>query len=240
MEEFFSTNEYAIMFTRLILAASLAGAIGIEREYKDHPAGFRTHLLVGLGACLVMLMAMFGFESYMEANPDVVAYDPSRLAAYVISGVGFLGAGTIIVQGVSVRGLTTAASIWVVAGIGLATGAGMYFAAILTTFIVLLSLFFLNRIDQLFKKPQRLEEVNVVLHEQEGKLHYIISELEHVGVAIVKIRAESQRRQEEGKNSYHIEIKRPDSVEPGIIYERLQKQDGVIETQITKPSRIKV
>ncbi|PSL41291.1 putative Mg2+ transporter-C (MgtC) family protein [Salsuginibacillus halophilus] len=230
---------YVVMLLRLLIAAGLAGAIGIEREYKHHPAGFRTHMLVGVGACLVMLMAMFGFESYLDQRPDEVAYDPSRLAAYVISGVGFLGAGTIIVQGVSVRGLTTAASIWVVAGIGLATGAGMYFAAGFTTVIVLMSLFFLNRIDGLFKSRERLDEIQLRVDRFQHTLHYAIRELEDMGVSVTKVKSQAHPT-ESDRTAYQIEVRRSTEVEQGLIYERLQNIDGVEETIITKPGRLQV
>lgn len=107
---------------RLVLALFLGGLIGFEREVSSHAAGLRTHILVCVGSALVMLLSMYGFSAFV--NEVNVRLDPSRLAAQVISGIGFLGAGTIIFNGRSITGLTTAASLWVVAGIGLAVGAG--------------------------------------------------------------------------------------------------------------------
>src|SRR5699024_9913846 len=122
----FIPDEAGLMTVRIIVATILCGLVGLEREVKGHPAGFRTHLLVGIGACMLMLLANYGFGACLEeAPPNTVRMDPSRIASYVVSGIGFLGAGTIIVQGVSVKGLTTAASIWVVAGIGLVIGDGL-------------------------------------------------------------------------------------------------------------------
>ena len=115
---------------RLLLAAFISGIIGIEREISNRPAGFRTHMLVTLGATLIMLISV-----------DVFAdSDPGRLAAQVVSGIGFLGAGTIMRTGNNIVGLTTAASLWVCAGIGLAIGAGYYVGAIATTVIILIIL----------------------------------------------------------------------------------------------------
>lgn len=125
------------MVLRLTLAFLLGGLIGFEREYKNRPAGLRTHVLVTLGSTLIMLISMYGFEGG----------DPARLAAQVVSGIGFLGAGTIMRDGVGVRGLTTAASIWVCGGIGLALGNGYYGGAIATTIIVLLSLVLLGFLE---------------------------------------------------------------------------------------------
>nr|WP_050901091.1 MgtC/SapB family protein [Lentibacillus jeotgali] len=143
---------------RILIALILSGVIGFERELKNHSAGFRTHILVGVGACLMMLLSLYGFETLIDAY-DNIRFDPTRIPSYVISGIGFLGAGTIIVNGMTIRGLTTAASIWTVAGLGLVVGAGMYGAAVFTTFIILLSLIFLNNFEKLFRKekPYQIE-----------------------------------------------------------------------------------
>jgi putative Mg2+ transporter-C (MgtC) family protein len=127
---------------RLGVAAVLGGAIGVERELREREAGLRTHLLVALGAALFTVVSAFGFADVLrESDPRVLTrLDPSRIAAQVVSGIGFLGAGAIIRQGLSVRGLTTAASLWIVAAIGMAAGAGMYAAATIATVIVLFSL----------------------------------------------------------------------------------------------------
>lgn len=121
---------------RLSLALLLGGAIGIEREYRAKEAGFRTHFLVALGSALFCVVSQFGFGIDLK--------DSSRVAAQVVSGIGFLGAGTIIFQKNVVRGLTTAAGLWVTAAIGLACGTGMYMAAAITTAMVLLGLEVLN------------------------------------------------------------------------------------------------
>ena len=126
---------YMELTIRLMLALLLGGAIGIEREYRAKEAGFRTHFLVALGSALFCLVSQFGFGVDLK--------DSSRVAAQVVSGIGFLGAGTIIFQKNVVRGLTTAAGLWVTAAIGLACGTGMYLA-VLTTAMVLLGLEVLN------------------------------------------------------------------------------------------------
>ncbi|SFB33654.1 putative Mg2+ transporter-C (MgtC) family protein [Lentibacillus halodurans] len=144
-------DHFIIIIIRILIALVLSGLIGFERELKNHSAGFRTHILVGVGSCLMMLLSLYGFEQFIEGY-DTVRFDPARIPSYVISGIGFLGAGTIIVHGMAIRGLTTAASIWTVAGLGLVVGAGMYAAAVFTTFIILLSLVFLNNFEKLFRK----------------------------------------------------------------------------------------
>ncbi|WP_321922801.1 MgtC/SapB family protein [Burkholderia sp. BCC1998] len=124
---------------RLVLAAALGSVIGIERERLSWAAGLRTHMLVCVGSTLIMIVSAFGFADVLGSS-DHVVLDPSRTAAQVVSGIGFLGAGSILLRGEIVRGLTTAASLWSVAAIGLAVGGGLYVAAIAATVIILIIL----------------------------------------------------------------------------------------------------
>ena len=125
---------------RLLVAAGLSGAIGAERELRERAAGLRTHMLVGVGAALFTLVSAYAWGDFVFDRSRGTALDPTRIAAQIVTGIGFLGAGAIIRQGLSVRGLTTAAGLWVAAAIGMAAGAGFYAAAILTTAIVLVGL----------------------------------------------------------------------------------------------------
>jgi putative Mg2+ transporter-C (MgtC) family protein len=126
------------LLSRLLIAALLGSVIGFERERLNWAAGLRTHMLVCVGSALIMLVSAFGFADVLGQKNVVL--DPSRVAAQVVSGIGFLGAGSILLRGEIVRGLTTAASLWSVAGIGLAVGGGMYTAAIGATVIILIIL----------------------------------------------------------------------------------------------------
>jgi putative Mg2+ transporter-C (MgtC) family protein len=140
---------------RLTLSVVLSGLIGIERQVHRRSAGLRTHILVCLGSCLIMLTSLHIFDIYK----NIVPLDPARIAAGVITGVGFLGAGAIMVQGQGVRGLTTAASLWTVAGIGLAVGCGFFSAAIVTTILTVVVLFFLGYIESMvFGKGEQNNE----------------------------------------------------------------------------------
>lgn len=132
------------IFMRLFLSLVLSGFIGLERQIHRRTAGLRTHILVGLGSCLIMLTSLYIFAIYKNE----ASLDPARIAAGVITGIGFLGAGTIIRERAGVRGLTTAASLWVVAGIGLATGCGFHRAALFTTILALVTLFFLRYVER--------------------------------------------------------------------------------------------
>ena len=144
------TTEFIL---RLFAAAILGGAIGLERGYRAKEAGFRTHFLVALGSAIFMILSQFGFEQVLTQSRDAglnVRLDPSRIAAQVVSGIGFIGAGTIIFQRHVVLGLTTAAGLWVTAAIGMTCGAGMYVLAAASTVLVLLCLEALNFIIQRF------------------------------------------------------------------------------------------
>ena len=124
-------NEFAEMVLRLVLSGALGGLIGAEREYRGKVAGTRTHLLVALGSALMLLVSQHGFGGQG---------DPGRVAAQIVSGIGFIGAGAIMVDRQSIHGLTTAAGIWVSAGIGMATAAGLYGLAVVTTVLALAGL----------------------------------------------------------------------------------------------------
>ncbi len=132
--------EWWDVLIRLAVAAGLTGAIGLERELRDRAAGLRTHMLVGVGAALFTLVSAYGWSDFEFSNRSGVVFDPTRIAAQIVTGIGFLGAGAIIRQGAAVRGLTTAASLWIVAAIGMAVGAGYYSAALIATGIVLVGL----------------------------------------------------------------------------------------------------
>ena len=125
------------LFLRILAAALLGGIIGLEREYRAKEAGTRTHFLVSLGSALLMIVSQWGFQEVVGGN---VKLDPSRVAAQVVSGIGFIGAGTIMMQKQFVRGLTTATGIWAVAGIGLAIGGGLYVLGIAATVLTLVGL----------------------------------------------------------------------------------------------------
>jgi putative Mg2+ transporter-C (MgtC) family protein len=128
---------FADIALRLTLVVLLCGAIGLERESRDQPAGVRTHVLVGMGAAVFTLISAYGFANVERAGAPI---DPTRIAAQVVTGVGFLGAGAIIHQGLAVRGLTTAAAVWISAAIGMAAGIGFYSLALTGTAVVLIAL----------------------------------------------------------------------------------------------------
>jgi putative Mg2+ transporter-C (MgtC) family protein len=128
------------VLARVVVAAALGGLIGLERELDEKSAGLRTHILVALGSALFTIVSAFGFREFLTSGQAIVRADPARIAAQVVTGIGFIGAGVIFRQGLSVRGLTTAASLWLVAAIGMAAGAGYWQGAVVATAAGLVSL----------------------------------------------------------------------------------------------------
>lgn len=221
-------DNFTTITLRIILAAVLSGIIGMEREFKRHPAGFRTHILVGVGACLMMLLSLYGFEEYNETH-EGINFDPSRIPSYVISGIGFLGAGTILANGWTVRGLTTAASIWVVAGIGLVVGVGMFYEAILTTVIVVLSLVFLSKIEKLYMSSTQ-HWLNVyVAHGL--SLKTIIEKIEEMGIDVLQMRTGNPKDENYENNvrvhTYSILVNTNDSKQLSLLVDHLREVDKI-------------
>ena len=135
----------ADLAVRLVIAAALGAAIGVEREIHGHPAGIRTHMLVALGAALFTVLSIHGFTTDGKATG---AIDPTRIAAQIVSGIGFLGAGAILKDGVVIRGLTTAASLWAISAVGMAAGAGEQILAVVGAAIILTSLWPINALAE--------------------------------------------------------------------------------------------
>jgi putative Mg2+ transporter-C (MgtC) family protein len=149
------------LLLRLGTAALLGSLIGLERQRHDHAAGLRTHMLVSVGSALVMIVSAYGFDAVLQ--PGKIALDPSRVAAQVVSGIGFLGAGTIVVRKLSIHGLTTAASVWAVAAVGLASGGALYMAAMAATTIMLVILAAIKPLEDRLLRRGHIERRTVRL-----------------------------------------------------------------------------
>ena len=168
---------------RLGLAVFCGGLVGFERESSNRPAGFRTHILVCSGSALIMMVSAYGFSGLGTG----FTVDPARIAAQVVTGVGFLGAGTILQQRGSIRGLTTAASIWVVSAIGLAVGIGFYTGAALATFIVLTSLLLLGHVDRAILSQRRLRRLVIRAADKPGIMSKVVELLAGLKISVRKI-----------------------------------------------------
>ncbi len=146
------------VFVKLLLATLAGGVVGLEREKHGRPAGLRTHLLVALGACLMMIVSeAFQLKYAAFDTTSALRIDPGRTAAQIVTGIGFLGAGVIIKEGITVRGLTTAASLWLVAGLGMAFGMGLFIPGVMATVLALMSLIFLKMLEPIINKDRYLD-----------------------------------------------------------------------------------
>ncbi|RTE10648.1 MgtC/SapB family protein [Paenibacillus whitsoniae] len=180
------TISHGELFLRLVLAVLMGGAVGIEREWHNHAAGFRTHILVCLGSTTIMLLSIYGFSQFV--NETNVRIDPARIAAQVVSGIGFIGAGAILRNGSVISGLTTAASIWVVAAIGLCIGAGFEYAAYCCTALLLVSLLVLNKWEKYVMRNRRNQELTIQARNTPSALGQIVTTLVEEGLQIVKVK----------------------------------------------------
>lgn len=210
---------------RLVTAAILGGIVGLERERLEWVAGLRTHMLVCLGAALVMIVSAFGFSDIL-GTPQV-SLDPSRIAAQVVSGIGFLGAGTILfLRQEVIRGLTTAASLWTVAAIGLAVGSGLFLAAICTTTLVVVILAAVKPLERRLFRRDQSRHVVVLVDSQRASLLQIEAELEAGGLNVREITL--RRGDTPASDQVHFTLLRsvPKDVVLGVAA-KLQGIDGV-------------
>ncbi len=217
---------------RLVLSAVLGGFIGYERQSRRKSAGLRTNVLVCLGSCLIMILSV---ELYAGVEGKTNA-DPARLAAQVVSGIGFLGAGAIMKEGLTVTGLTTAACLWVVAGVGLAVGGGYYVGALLTTFLVFITLGRLSRLDEWVMHERNL---SIVIHtiDKPGQLMHISTCLEdlHLKVKGVKVKEDEDEAMDITDNRnlcIELEVYNRQSVKTVIIVSALKRLEGITSVDV--------
>ncbi len=214
-------SEFEIIL-KLALACLLGGIIGLERESLNRPAGLRTYTLVCMGSTLAMIVSL---EMYYQFQATVNA-DPGRIAAQVVSGIGFVGAGTIIREGATIRGLTTAAGIWVVGCIGLAVGAGMYIPAIVTSILVLFVLIYFVRLEERFTGMREYRAFSMIVDDIPGQVGRVGSALGDLGVLIKNIHL--SRTDEEGRLEVEILVNLPPHVDANAVIDRLSIVNGVI------------
>ncbi|MGI6486890.1 MAG: MgtC/SapB family protein [Syntrophomonadaceae bacterium] len=215
-------SEYEIIL-KLALACFLGGLIGLERESLNRPAGLRTYTLVCMGSALAMIVSLDMYYQYYQT----VNADPGRIAAQVVSGIGFLGAGTIMREGATVRGLTTAAGLWVVACIGLAVGAGLYIPAMGTTALILFVLVYFAKFEEKFTGLREFKAFVIVLEDKPGQVGRIGSLLGDMGVLIKNIQLE--RLEDIDSLEVELLLQLPAHVSPSVIAEELARIPGCQE-----------
>lgn len=204
---------------RLVVSVILAGFIGYERQARHKSAGLRTHILVGIGSCLIMLLS---YKTYYDVQ-GVTNADPARLAAQVVSGIGFLGAGSIMKDGPTVKGLTTAATLWVVAGVGLAIGAGYYAGGIMTTALVLLTLTLLERMGKYIDKKQ-LITLNITASDAPDQANKVSNVLCKCGIKIYDVKTVQQ----EDFAQITLDIRVSDSIDINEVIYSLSNIPGIV------------
>jgi putative Mg2+ transporter-C (MgtC) family protein len=210
------------LLLRLLLAAVLGALIGAQRERLSRGAGFRTQALVSTASALVMIVSIYGFMDVL--SPGRVVLDPSRVAAQVISGVGFLGAGTIIFRKNAVRGLTTAASIWAVAGIGLACGAGLYIASIGATLILSVILTGLKKLEEKYFPMRQINVLTIGIVNAPGRTKSISQKFKIDGLKVLNMSIKHAKNS--GRSVIKIEAAAQEHIFVGLLDE-LQALPGV-------------
>jgi putative Mg2+ transporter-C (MgtC) family protein len=213
------------VFVRLTLAAVLGGAIGLEREIREREAGLRTHLLVSVGAALFTLVSAYAWSDWSFSTPRGIVFDPTRIAAQIVTGIGFLGAGAIIRQGLSVRGLTTAATLWLVAAIGMASGAGYWEAAVIATAGAIVTLWPLRLVAHRVVsriRPGDEQQLVVALAGQQGAAP-VLAALEGLGGVVSQFQLSESR---DGRELV-LSVEFPSRMEASSVAGRLAELDDV-------------
>jgi putative Mg2+ transporter-C (MgtC) family protein len=221
---------WADVLLRIAVAAALTGAIGMERELRERAAGLRTHMLVGVGSALFTIVSAYAWADFVFSREGGVVFDPTRIAAQIVTGIGFLGAGAIIRQGLSVRGLTTAAGLWVVAAIGMAVGAGYYSAAVIATGVVLVGLGPLRWVEggalSRWRRGGRVLEVDI---RREQALAPLLETLEGRRARVNRVEFED----EEDRRQVRIELDLPLGAASREIVAELADREGVTAVRWT-------
>ena len=216
---------------RLVLSCIMGGIIGYERQMRHKSAGLRTNMLVALGACLIMLLSQTLYDN-VEGKTNA---DPARLAAQVVSGIGFLGAGAIMKEGLTVTGLTTAATLWVVAGGGLAVGAGFYLGAGVTTGVVFLILWNLSRLD-MWVDHDRILALSIYTLDRPGQIMRISACIEdlHLRARGVKVKTDEDEAETGGERRVYLnfEVYNSESLRRAFIIDALRQVDGVLRVDV--------
>lgn len=213
-------NEYVKMTVEIFMACILGGLIGVERESLKRPAGFRTHILVCVGATLAMQTNIYLMNLYLNQIP----IDPSRIAAQVVSGIGFLGAGTIIKEGATVKGLTTAATLWTVACIGLAIGAGFYAGAIMATLAVFSTLTLFFKLERRITASRGTLAISLISINEPGQIGRIGTLLGEYHALILDMEVEPI---DDFESRLNISIKAPRDITASLLSAALMDLKGV-------------
>ncbi|MDY6029719.1 MAG: MgtC/SapB family protein [Acidaminococcaceae bacterium] len=222
-------NQEVVMVTRLIFAALLGGIVGIERGSGDRPAGFRTHILVCMGSALFMLISLYGFDDFGTVNAEDIGQrrDSARIAAQVVSGIGFLGAGTILHEGLTIKGLTTAASLWMVSAIGLSVGSGKYLLSSVATVITMVTLVTFHTWEKRFASGSRSDRkfIRIIVRNSPNVITNITDYLSKNNVQVKSLNVKNNKEKSRIVLDLYLKMNRESS--SAEIMQGLQSVEGV-------------
>jgi putative Mg2+ transporter-C (MgtC) family protein len=218
-------NTFNVIF-RILASLLLGGIIGIEREKHKQLAGLRTHILICVASTLLMLLSIYIPQEYASMG----ASDPGRIAAQVISGIGFIGAGAILKIGANVRGLTTAATIWCVAAVGLAVGAGMYLAAIVGTVVILFVLTVLDKIEKEFFPAQFHKYLHITFQDITIKTDYVLDLIRMYKIKVKDFELTQSPQKNTTKMKLFLQVKADTDFKH--LYEDLEKVEGIVNIRL--------
>jgi putative Mg2+ transporter-C (MgtC) family protein len=212
------------LILRLFLAASLAGLLGVERELTEQPAGFRTHILVGLGAALFSIISAFGFEAVVgTGSSGRVVADPTRVASQIVVGIGFLGGGAILKYGASIRGLTTAASLWITAAVGTAIGLGLLVIGTATTGITLLALVGLRPLRSVLRRYAVGRDEFLIQADPKVDVEGMVTAVKEARATLLEMRI----TEEAGERTVHLTVRLPRDARPPDLVAALSRLERV-------------
>lgn len=220
-----STVDLRVAAARLLIALVAGAAIGLEREARRQPAGLRTHILICLGSTLLMLLSIWLPQTQLDQKGD-----PARIAAQVVSGIGFLGAGAFIKIGNNMKGLTTASSIWVVAGLGLAIGAGLWIPAFITLVLILIALIFLEPVERKFFPDERVKQLQIWYDGMSMDRVAVFTLLRARGIPIQSVDAFQSVRNK--RTRLNLLIKIPVTADLESLFTEIRKTGKVIKVQL--------
>lgn len=217
------------ILTRLVLSCLMGGIIGYERQARHKSAGLRTNILVCLGSCLIMLLSQSLYDN-VEGKTNA---DPARLAAQVVSGIGFLGAGAIMKEGITVTGLTTAACLWVVAGVGLAVGAGFYTGAGITTVLVVLICGYLTRLD-FWGGHETSLTLSIAMVERPGQISRISNLLDMMRLKVrgIRMKANTDGRPNDPEVSLEMDLESDRAIDRAAVVDAVKNLRGIIGVEV--------
>ena len=225
LNQIFQSDEitWETALVRFLFSFILGALVGLERETHNQPAGLRTHILISIGSTMIMLISIYIPQIFPNS-------DPARMAAQVVSGIGFLGAGAILKYGVDIKGLTTAASIWVIAAVGLAVGAGMYLVSIIGVVIILFALTIMNIFEKRIFKERSLRKIELILKKQYSEHNSFIEVFEKFDVKINSSGFDRNVQESTDKFTFLVAVTLEMNVQQ--LADSLEQQPGIVSVSV--------